>query len=435
MDKQMIRYNKFGWVDLSKLARNKNGTIDWKSSIGRKIHFRYQDVESDIILLEYLYEDKIRASIPNYRDEYIFYTDIIMRGCLGKAVKKITSEFIYKVGDVVNGCLLLTSTYMDKGQKYYTYTCQIDGYNGYISEGNITKGVGCSVCANLVIVKGINDIATVRPDMVSLFWNPEDAYIYGPYSKKKVDFKCPYCGNKVNTQIYNVTSRGLSCRKCGDNHSYPEKFVFNFLQQVGNIHQENIGLQNFKPQKTFEWSKNISHQNPKLSGDKKYDFYIPLNNELIIETHGEQHFEKSFNTINKNARTLEEEQENDRIKKDLAILNGITPECYVQLDCRYSNINHIKRSIMSSALPVLLDFSENQIDWNECGRFASSGRVYEACDLWNSGNHRVGKIAEQMKVERHTIHRYLCMGLELGILQNPSNRLLNSKQNKIIINY
>ena len=54
MNGQMIKYNKFGWVDLSELARNKNGAINWKGSIGRKIHFKYQDVESDIILLEHM---------------------------------------------------------------------------------------------------------------------------------------------------------------------------------------------------------------------------------------------------------------------------------------------------------------------------------------------------------------------------------------------
>lgn len=168
------------------------------------------------------------------------------------------------------------------------------------------------------------------------------------------------------------------------------------------------------------------HQNPKLSGDKKYDFYIPLTNDILIETNGEQHFKECFYHIHKNSKTLVEEQENDTLKMELAISNGILPQNYIQLDCRYSNMDYIKTSIMHSNLPELLDFTENDINWEECNRIATSSRVYEACELWNSGNHVINSIAIVMKLSGNAIRNYLRRGFELGILKDPPKYLLKA---------
>lgn len=425
MDEQMIKYNKFGWVDLSELARNKNGSINWKGSIGCKIHFKYQDVESDIILLEHMGNLSVKICILGYVDEYIITTGSIVNGNLGKATRKRTPEFRYKVGETVNGHLLLTSAYIDKCHKYYTYTCLIDGYNGHIAEYWIIRGSGCPVCSGNMVMSGVNDISTLRPDMVHLLWNLEDAYVYSPGSGKKIDFRCPHCGNKINTYIYDVSIQGLSCPKCGDGISYPEKFVFNVLQQIALLHKVDMKFQNFEMQKTFPWSKNVFHQNPKLSGNKKYDFYIPLDNGIVIETHGGQHFKDGCYRKYKNSKTLEEEQENDKLKMSLAISNGISLYNYIQLDCRYSDMSYIRSSIMSSNLPLLLNFTKNDIDWDECNKFATGSRVYETCNLWNSGVHTTKEITDIMKIHRATVSTYLRRGFELGILQDPPKYLLN----------
>ena len=425
-NEQKIRYNKHGWIDLSELERNKNGTINWKGSIGRKIHFKYQDIESDIILLEYMDGSSIKICILNYIDEYITSSDNILKGQFGVAVGKKTSEFKYKVGDVVNNHLLITSAYKKGKCKYYTYRCLIDGYNGSAYEENIKKGSGCPVCAGRAILIGYNDVATTRPDVAALLLNPDDGYKYTVYSHKYAYFKCPRCGNIIYTSVGIISYYGLHCRKCGDGISYPEKFVFNVLQQVSNLHKENIQLQNFETQKSFEWSKGILCRNQKLSGDKKYDFYIPLIDEVLIETHGEQHFEECFFNTRKDSKTLAEEQENDKLKMDIAISNGILPQNYIQLDCRCSDMNYIKDSIMSSNLPKLLDFIESDINWHECNHFATSSRVYEACQLWNNGLYTINDIAIQMKMTRNSIHNYLRRGFELGILQDPPKYLLKS---------
>ena len=120
---------------------------------------------------------------------------------------------------------------------------------------------------------------------------------------------------------------------------------------------EQLGIE-FQIQKTFEWSKNVKHISPKLSGKKVYDFFLTKYN-TIIETHGIQHYEDYFTRISKRARNSSEEQENDIIKQELAKNNNINN--YISVNCRESNMNFIKNSILNCQLNNLFDLS--QIDW------------------------------------------------------------------------
>ncbi|MGW6611622.1 hypothetical protein ACWF7H_28460, partial [Peribacillus butanolivorans] len=173
-----------------------------------------------------------------------------------------------------------------------------------------------------------NCIANTHPEFAKLFWNQEDTYKYRYSTHKKADFKCQNCGNIVrNKRITDIYFQGLPC-PCKDKISYPEKFMYSLLTQLEI---------EFEFQITFDWSKNIKTNNPKLDGTKRYDFYL---NEIntIIETEGRQHFEETgFELLG--GRTLQEEQENDRIKKSLAIVNEINN--YIVIDCRESEIEFI----------------------------------------------------------------------------------------------
>ena len=73
---------------------------------------------------------------------------------------------------------------------------------------------------------------------------------------------------------------------------------------------------------------------------------------------------------------------------------------------------------MSSGLPGLLQFDEEDIDWEKCDKFATSSRVYEACGYWNSGVKNYSKIASIMKMNRGTISRYIRKGRELNLVQD-----------------
>lgn len=81
------------------------------------------------------------------------------------------------------------------------------------------------------------------------------------------------------------------------------------------------------------------------SDTKRYDFYLPDHN-IIIETHGEQHYDDKF--ISYGGRTLKEEQENDKYKEQIARDNGV--KHYIVIGCRYSDNKWIKENILKSDL-------------------------------------------------------------------------------------
>ncbi|HAT4302323.1 TPA: hypothetical protein I9089_002430 [Clostridium perfringens] len=186
--------------------------------------------------------------------------------------------------------------------------------------------------------------------------------------------------------IYNYKSIGCSCR---DGKSYPEKFMRSLLEQL------NVDFE-------IEYS-------PSWIDNKRYDFYIKECN-CIIEVHGKQHYDGSFKV--KGGRTLEEEKQNDKHKKEVALLNGI--KYYIELDCRESNMDYIKNSIINSELANLFDLSN--INWTSCAKFSNKNIVKEVCDHWNnrSGDEMVGDLAKIFNLDRCTINRYLKKGTKLG---------------------
>lgn len=248
-------------------------------------------------------------------------------------------------------------------EKWYKYTCNICGWTeGWADESHLLNDRGCSCCAGKVVVNGINDIATTAPWMLDIGVSLKDALMYTQTSGKRIIVKCPNCDTNKNIKISDIfRNKTIGCRVCGDSVSYPEKIVNNIFNQI-NIH--------FETQKVLFKNK----------GNKiRYDFYFVYNRKrYIVETHGMQHYEYGFNSYG--GRTVEEEQENDRYKKEMALKNGI--DTYIVVDCRYSELEWIKNSILNSELNDLFDLSK--IDWLECEKFALKNIVKEVCDYWNN---------------------------------------------------
>ena len=139
----------------------------------------------------------------------------------------------------------------------------------------------------------------------------------------------------------------------------------------------------------------------------KYDFYIPSIN-CIIETHGKQHYEESTGSWH----NLKVVQKNDKHKEILAKNNNIIN--YIIIDCRESNLDWIRNSIMNSDLPKLLNFKEDDINWLECHEFACNSLIKIACDYWNNEYKNTNDIGKIMKLNRNTITKYLKQGAKLG---------------------
>lgn len=206
---------------------------------------------------------------------------------------------------------------------------------------SLLRGVGCPYCCNSPkrILVGFNDMWTTNSNLAKFLKNPEDGYKYTQTSGVKVDWKCPDCGCVVKNKIIRDYCRnGFLCPRCSDGKSYPEKFTFSILQQLNVL---------FETQKMFKWSQN-----------KRYDFYIPSIN-CIIETHGRQHYHEGFNSISDKARNLIEEQNNDKLKRQLAINNKI--ENYYIIDCSESSCEYIKQNVINSDISKILDESPRQL--------------------------------------------------------------------------
>lgn len=262
--------------------------------------------------------------------------------------------------------------------------CKICNYEFTTNYNRVSsQNSSCAVCKNKKVLKGYNDIWTTNPEVAKLLLNKEDGYKYTYSSNKKVFWKCPYCENIMLKTIGDVYQHGLSCTNCSDGISYPEKFIKNFLS-LCNI--------NYVYQKQFEWSNN-----------KKYDFYLP-NENLIIETHGMQHYKENSCFTN---RTLFEEQENDKYKHDLALSNGI--KNYVVLDCRYSKCDWIKDSIINSTLSTICNVNFKNINWNQIDIKSRDSLVYKTCELYNKGISKID-ILNELDISETTYCKYLNIG-------------------------
>ena len=249
------------------------------------------------------------------------------------------------------------------------YVCDICGGHGSIRYDHYKHGVGCSYCANRKVLPGFNDIATTSKDIIPWLKNQDDAYRYTRKSHHKIDFVCPECGYEFQRSVADSTRRGLRCPFCSGLISYPNRFMDAVLRNTGV---------NYKREAVFEWSCG-----------KRYDFFIEKLS-MIIEMNGEQHYTgftgQSFDI------GVEDIQQNDEIKRDLAIRNGI--KAYIVVDSRESDAGYIRSSILQSNLTEYIDLSS--IDWVRVEKDANRGYWDVFVDAYNKGK-TVPEISSEYK--------------------------------------
>lgn len=325
--------------------------------------------------------------------------------------KYTTETFKLKLKSV-NHNLELIDEYIN----YHTgvrFRCKIDGYIFKTEPANVLGGSGCPVCAGRKVVTEINDLWTTHPELAKLLENHEDGYKYSFGTHKKLNFVCQICGKIKRCRPYQIYKNNkiiFSCSFCSDGISYPEKFITSILEEL------NINFDKQLTSSTFKWVDRY-----------RYDFYLSDYN-MIIEVHGLQHYEE----CNLTSRTLAEEQENDKLKKELALNNGINE--YVIIDARYSNMEWIKGSIINSKLNKLFDLSN--INWNKCDLESSSHLVELICKDWNNLKD-IDKLKDKYKLSIDTIRKYLVIGSnnnictynnDIDVIKNKKIRDKLSKQ-------
>lgn len=237
-------------------------------------------------------------------------------------------------------------------------------------------------------IKGKTDLWTTRPDVASMLVDKELGYTVTSGTHKKADFICQDCGSVIKDKyIRKVCSDGLRCPFCHDGISYPEKFMSCVFNELGIVPVRDSGM---------PWS-----------GKKRYDFYIE-ELSLIVETHGYQHYSKRHEFHTSSNR---DEKSNDEYKRNLALKNGI--EHYIELDCRMSDFDFIKSSVMNSELVNLLDI--DSINWDNVKIGSLKSLMIEACSIYNSGVSSASQIAQILKIDKSTSLDYLHKGTEIGL--------------------
>lgn len=212
------------------------------------------------------------------------------------------------------------------------WKCSLCGDETFTS---ISNKIGCAVCAGQKIIRGLNDINTTNPDLASLLLNSEDKYTLAKFSNVNVDWKCNICGEIIKSKkVSDISKNGFKCPTCSDGLSFGEKVIYRLLKSIDI---------SFEYEKAFPWSKK-----------RRFDFYCE-EHSLIIEVHGEQHYNGSFSKIG--GRTLKEEQNNDSFKRNLAIKNGI--ENYIELKSDSLDLVKLKSEIKKSKLMSLLNIKKH----------------------------------------------------------------------------
>ncbi len=303
----------------------------------------------------------------------------------------ISHEEFCKTVSKIYPSLIITGTYY-KGLKLISCTCNDCGYHSRNRvQMLLEEAYKCPICKDGKenVKYGINDIKTINPILYECLADKSDNDRYTINSRAKTDFNCLCCGKLIKNKIIDKANRyGLRC-KCQDGNSLGEKYFYQVIKSI----DENTEVEKYL-------NGNMSY---------RYDFYGMINNKTwICEIQGKQHSEKSFHTLG--GRTLEEEIENDRLKKEYALSQGI--DYYIQIDSKESGFNQLKESIINSQLSELYSF--DNVDWVECYKKSLMSDIIKVTELWNQGN-KVMEICNITGLGKGTVRKHLTKANEIGL--------------------
>ena len=403
-----MKYNN--WIDLSQLPR-KGKLIDWSSTNNNTVKFSYNGIE-DICTVNGLDEnDKLKLIIVYKNKEYKINRDNFKNIHLGQLFnfstknnyKYIINQIIEKnnMSIIIKAPIRIKTSY-NRTQKGYIIQCLKCNYEFENTEANLDRGDMCPVCSNHRIIKGINDIWTTNPEIAKYLTNPDEGYIYSQFSNVKLDFTCPFCNNNIGIKLLStVSNSGISCPSCGDNISYPNKFMFNLLTELGET---------FLTEQGYDWCifPDFNEQNNFSHG--RYDFLIE-NKKLIIEMdsslgHGKQLYTNSN-------KSIEETIYRDKMKDLKAKELGYT---VIRIDCSYYTIsdrfNNCVNGVLNSILSEIYNLSN--IDWNVINNKCMESFIIKSAELYNQGRSS-GEIADLFNKDLSTIIDYLHQATKCGL--------------------
>ena len=406
-------------IFLDEIPKKKYGNgfiLDWENSIGYIVKGFYGKLDFEIKIVNYNLKTK-RITI-NYKGNNFEKGIREFIDCrLGKILGIITDDFKIEMGQTFKDnkrdiTIIDRKREQDKNGKwwkYYKYNCNICSFDCgkhysikdkiykeelWMEENCILRGNGCSCCctSSKVVVENINSIYKINPWMIPII-GEKIAKTHTCGSGDNTYPTCPDCGQVKRTAIkisQICRTHSIGCEICGDGVKYPNKFMFNLLEQLEI---------DFKTEYAPNWIK-----------PRRYDFYIPSMNSIIEMDGGLGHGHKVHPKDNK---TIEETLEIDDYKDEQAKLHGIE---VIRIDCYYDGNNrfeYIKDNIKNKLNNIL---ELKYINWIKCDEFALTNLVKIACnykrDNPNLTTTEIGKLMGGYC--RAGVSNWLYKGNELG---------------------
>ena len=135
---------------------------------------------------------------------------------LSEKYPQISEEWDYEKNDTSPDKVSCSSN------KRVWWICHKCGYGWQATPNTRTSGCGCPCCAGRVVVPGINDLASKKPELLK-DWNYEKNTVSPKEvtcgTNKKVWWKCHKCGYEWQTSLHNRTGNNRTgCPKCSRTH-------------------------------------------------------------------------------------------------------------------------------------------------------------------------------------------------------------------------
>ncbi len=150
---------------------------------------------------------------------------------------ELSEEWDYKKNDITPNTVGAGSTYKA------WWKCNKFGHSWQAEITDRVHGNGCPFCSGRKTLKGFNDLATVRPELL-LEWDYEkndiDPTSLSPSNEKKVWWKC-FRGHSYLSAVYNRAA-GKGCPFCISElkTSFPEQTILFYIKQVTNAESRHI---------------------------------------------------------------------------------------------------------------------------------------------------------------------------------------------------
>lgn len=402
-------YNgKHKWFDGDCLKYRKGGqknSIDWINSVGCTVEFQCKDYHGYYTISnKYLNpQSHSKRSQKDFLYEIYFDNDKEKTFLVDQRVIRAVNfeyrlgmhsfDFEYNIGDIINDKYLVLNRERKKfykNDKYpvrsYTLKCLIDEYVFEIPEYMLRKQQeACPLCASTILIKGINDIATLQPELIKFLVNKDDAYNYKAYTTKLLNFKCDICGEEFQVAP-SFFPLSLPCG-CYSAQSYPNRFIIELFKQL------KISFITELRKCHFDWCQNY-----------RYDLYFEYqNNKYIIEMDGGFHNNDST-------------KKRDKIKDKLAQQNGVE---VIRIDCDYKSAKqrfpYIRDNVINSKLSSILNLE--YVDWSLINikilTTNDSKKVWKLKQLGYTDR----QISDLLKINTSQVSKYVQHGYEIGELK------------------